>query len=161
MSLSTPATAFARAKAPKSLIIGIVVRVLIRVLLFLGLGRSLLGRLLLLLLVLRLGAAGLRQGNLEDLEKLLVRDLLVALPFGKVRRWRSGQPLQTVLRDGLKWSVQRTNGYKGRRPLTNRREQSANGLAVIGSHHLILTHHTSTDALHNSDLASTLVLKLP
>jgi hypothetical protein len=58
----------------------------------LGLG----GRLLLLVLVLRL----LGKRLLKDLKNLLVGDLLVGLELGKVRSGRSTQTGDTVLGDG-------------------------------------------------------------
>jgi len=67
------------------------------VIVVISLRRSLLGRLLLLLVLsLRL----LSQWPSQDLENFLVRNLLVRLEFGQIWAGRRGQSLETVLRDG-------------------------------------------------------------
>jgi len=73
----------------------LVVALFLRIALVLG---RLLGCLLLLLI---LGLAGIsRQWLLQNLENLLILDLLVRLDLAQVKRWRTTQFGDAILRDG-------------------------------------------------------------
>jgi hypothetical protein len=81
-----------------------------------------------------------RQG--KDVENLLVLDLLVRLDLLEVKRRGATEHAEAVLGNG------------------NGGEQSADGLGIRRANDLVLTDDTTTDALDDTDLASTLVIKL-
>lgn len=79
---------------------------------------------------------------LENLEELLVLDLLVRLDLLEVKGGRATKDGETVLGNG------------------NGGEQSADGLSVGGADDLVLADDTTTNALDDTDLAGTLIIKL-
>ena len=81
-----------------------------------------------------------RQG--KDVEKLLVLDLLVGLDLLKINRRGATEHAEAVLGDG------------------DGGEQSADGLGIGRANDLVLADDTTTDALDDTDLAGTLVVKL-
>lgn len=82
------------------------------------------------------------EGQGEDVEELLVLDLLVGLDLLQVKSRRATETGEAVLGDG------------------DSGEQPADGLGVGGADDLVLADDVAADALDDTDLAGTLVVKL-
>lgn len=120
----------------------------------------LLGGLLLRLLLLVLLASVAAERLLEELEDLLVSDLLVGLVLAHIKLRRGTELGDTVLGDGYSSISSMFAHVVSLLGLTKSGQKTSHGGILLVSNQLVLAENVATDALNDTGLGITLVLKL-